>query len=113
MFSRRYSSYFASLEFFLSVCTYLAPLDLHYGARVADKRFVIQVWSVGLCVIDCIFFFFLLVTGMKMEAIPKLRMETEDRQSTEYEVHHQKLVKAHSGFISFRYTRICVSTLSS
>ncbi|XP_041835162.1 amyloid beta (A4) precursor protein a isoform X2 [Melanotaenia boesemani] len=32
------------------------------------------------------------VTGMKMEAIPKLRMETEDRQSTEYEVHHQKLV---------------------
>lgn len=32
------------------------------------------------------------VTGMKMEAIPALRMETEDRQSTEYEVHHQKLV---------------------
>ncbi|XP_029929609.1 amyloid beta (A4) precursor protein a isoform X2 [Myripristis murdjan] len=32
------------------------------------------------------------VTGMKMEAIPELRMETEDRQSTEYEVHHQKLV---------------------
>ncbi|KAG7467736.1 amyloid beta A4 protein isoform X2 [Solea senegalensis] len=32
------------------------------------------------------------VTGMKMEAIPKIRMETEDRQSTEYEVHHQKLV---------------------
>ncbi|KAM4537862.1 amyloid beta (A4) precursor protein a isoform 2-T2 [Fundulus diaphanus] len=31
-------------------------------------------------------------TGMKMDAIPKLRMETEDRQSTEYEVHHQKLV---------------------
>lgn len=29
---------------------------------------------------------------MKMEAIPELRMETEDRQSTEYEVHHQKLV---------------------
>uniref|UniRef100_A0A3P8RXX7 Amyloid-beta A4 protein n=1 Tax=Amphiprion percula TaxID=161767 RepID=A0A3P8RXX7_AMPPE len=26
------------------------------------------------------------------EAIPELRMETEDRQSTEYEVHHQKLV---------------------
>ncbi|GLD67407.1 amyloid beta A4 protein, partial [Lates japonicus] len=32
------------------------------------------------------------VTGMKMEAIPEMRMETEDRQSTEYEVHHQKLV---------------------
>uniref|UniRef100_A0A668A5X1 Amyloid-beta A4 protein n=1 Tax=Myripristis murdjan TaxID=586833 RepID=A0A668A5X1_9TELE len=32
------------------------------------------------------------LTGMKMEAIPELRMETEDRQSTEYEVHHQKLV---------------------
>ncbi|XP_029030763.1 amyloid beta (A4) precursor protein a isoform X2 [Betta splendens] len=32
------------------------------------------------------------VTGMKMEAYPELRMETEDRQSTEYEVHHQKLV---------------------
>ncbi|XP_067349168.1 amyloid beta (A4) precursor protein a isoform X2 [Channa argus] len=32
------------------------------------------------------------VTGMKMEAIPQLRMETEDRQGTEYEVHHQKLV---------------------
>ncbi|XP_030265153.1 amyloid beta (A4) precursor protein a isoform X2 [Sparus aurata] len=32
------------------------------------------------------------VTGMKMEAIPELRMETEDRQSAEYEVHHQKLV---------------------
>uniref|UniRef100_A0A1A8RE21 Amyloid-beta A4 protein n=1 Tax=Nothobranchius rachovii TaxID=451742 RepID=A0A1A8RE21_9TELE len=32
------------------------------------------------------------VPGMKMEAIPELRMETEDRQSTEYEVHHQKLV---------------------
>ncbi|KAM4602231.1 amyloid beta (A4) precursor protein a isoform 2-T2 [Polymixia lowei] len=32
------------------------------------------------------------VTGMKMEAIPELRMETEDRQGTEYEVHHQKLV---------------------
>ncbi|XP_036947588.1 amyloid beta (A4) precursor protein a isoform X2 [Acanthopagrus latus] len=32
------------------------------------------------------------VTGMKMETIPELRMETEDRQSTEYEVHHQKLV---------------------
>uniref|UniRef100_A0A8D2ZYI1 Amyloid-beta A4 protein n=1 Tax=Scophthalmus maximus TaxID=52904 RepID=A0A8D2ZYI1_SCOMX len=32
------------------------------------------------------------VTGMKMEAFPELRMETEDRQSTEYEVHHQKLV---------------------
>lgn len=28
-----------------------------------------------------------------MEAIPELRMETEDRQSTAYEVHHQKLVK--------------------
>ncbi|XP_053170616.1 amyloid beta (A4) precursor protein a isoform X2 [Scomber japonicus] len=32
------------------------------------------------------------VNGMKMEAIPELRMETEDRQSAEYEVHHQKLV---------------------
>uniref|UniRef100_A0A3Q4AW07 Amyloid-beta A4 protein n=1 Tax=Mola mola TaxID=94237 RepID=A0A3Q4AW07_MOLML len=32
------------------------------------------------------------LTGMKMEAIPELRMETEDRQGTEYEVHHQKLV---------------------
>ncbi|XP_057677979.1 amyloid beta (A4) precursor protein a isoform X2 [Corythoichthys intestinalis] len=32
------------------------------------------------------------VTGMKMEAIPELRMEKGDRQSTEYEVHHQKLV---------------------
>uniref|UniRef100_A0A7N6AYY9 Amyloid-beta A4 protein n=1 Tax=Anabas testudineus TaxID=64144 RepID=A0A7N6AYY9_ANATE len=30
------------------------------------------------------------VTGM--EAIPELRMDPEDRQSTEYEVHHQKLV---------------------
>lgn len=32
------------------------------------------------------------VTGIKMDAIPELRMESEDRQSTEYEVHHQKLV---------------------
>uniref|UniRef100_H3DAM0 Amyloid-beta A4 protein n=1 Tax=Tetraodon nigroviridis TaxID=99883 RepID=H3DAM0_TETNG len=32
------------------------------------------------------------VTGKSMEAVPELRMETEDRQSTEYEVHHQKLV---------------------
>ncbi|XP_069376757.1 amyloid beta (A4) precursor protein a isoform X2 [Paralichthys olivaceus] len=32
------------------------------------------------------------VTGMKMEVFPELRMDTEDRQSTEYEVHHQKLV---------------------
>nr|XP_046238292.1 amyloid beta (A4) precursor protein a isoform X2 [Scatophagus argus] len=32
------------------------------------------------------------VTGMKMEPIPAIRIETEDRQSTEYEVHHQKLV---------------------
>ncbi|XP_019733962.1 amyloid beta (A4) precursor protein a isoform X3 [Hippocampus comes] len=32
------------------------------------------------------------VTGIKMEAIPELRMEKGDRQSTEYEVHHQKLV---------------------
>lgn len=30
-----------------------------------------------------------------MEAIPDMRMETEDRQSTEYEVHHQKLVNTH------------------
>uniref|UniRef100_A0A3B5N124 Amyloid-beta A4 protein n=1 Tax=Xiphophorus couchianus TaxID=32473 RepID=A0A3B5N124_9TELE len=36
--------------------------------------------------------FFLLVTGVKMDAVPEMRMETEDRQSTEYEVHHQKLV---------------------
>uniref|UniRef100_A0A3B3X000 Amyloid-beta A4 protein n=1 Tax=Poecilia mexicana TaxID=48701 RepID=A0A3B3X000_9TELE len=34
----------------------------------------------------------LLVTGVKMDAVPEMRMETEDRQSTEYEVHHQKLV---------------------
>lgn len=27
-----------------------------------------------------------------MEPVPELRMETEDRQITEYEVHHQKLV---------------------
>uniref|UniRef100_A0A672JPJ2 Amyloid-beta A4 protein n=1 Tax=Salarias fasciatus TaxID=181472 RepID=A0A672JPJ2_SALFA len=32
------------------------------------------------------------LTGMKMDAVPELRMETEDRQSAEYEVHHQKLV---------------------
>ncbi|XP_007565345.1 amyloid beta (A4) precursor protein a isoform X1 [Poecilia formosa] len=32
------------------------------------------------------------VTGVKMDAVPEMRMETEDRQSTEYEVHHQKLV---------------------
>ncbi|XP_075871946.1 amyloid beta (A4) precursor protein a isoform X2 [Nelusetta ayraudi] len=32
------------------------------------------------------------VTGMKMEALPELRMETEERRGTEYEVHHQKLV---------------------
>ncbi|XP_074520711.1 amyloid beta (A4) precursor protein a isoform X2 [Halichoeres trimaculatus] len=32
------------------------------------------------------------VTGKKMDALPELRMETEERQSTEYEVHHQKLV---------------------
>ncbi|XP_056157441.1 amyloid beta (A4) precursor protein a isoform X2 [Lampris incognitus] len=31
-------------------------------------------------------------TEMKVEAAPELRMETEDRQSTEYAVHHQKLV---------------------
>ncbi|KAJ3584396.1 hypothetical protein NHX12_014891, partial [Muraenolepis orangiensis] len=31
------------------------------------------------------------MTGMKMEVIPELRMEKEDRQ-TEFEVHHQKLV---------------------
>lgn len=28
-----------------------------------------------------------------MVAVPELRMESGDRQSTEYEVHHQKLVK--------------------
>uniref|UniRef100_A0A8C8DWD1 Amyloid-beta A4 protein n=1 Tax=Oryzias sinensis TaxID=183150 RepID=A0A8C8DWD1_9TELE len=32
------------------------------------------------------------VTGMKMDAVPELRMETENRQSAEYAVHHQKLV---------------------
>ncbi|KAM4559592.1 amyloid beta (A4) precursor protein a isoform 3-T3 [Odontesthes bonariensis] len=32
------------------------------------------------------------VSGTKMESIPELRMEKEDRQSTEFEVHHQKLV---------------------
>ncbi|XP_038138419.1 amyloid beta (A4) precursor protein a isoform X2 [Cyprinodon tularosa] len=32
------------------------------------------------------------VPGMKMEAIPELRKETEDTQGTQYEVHHQKLV---------------------
>lgn len=31
-----------------------------------------------------------------MEAVPDVRMETEDRQSTEYEVHHQKLVNTHN-----------------
>nr|XP_019963332.1 PREDICTED: amyloid beta A4 protein-like isoform X2 [Paralichthys olivaceus] len=36
------------------------------------------------------------VTGMKMEVFPELRMDTEDRQSTEYEVHHQKLVNRHT-----------------
>ncbi|KAJ0009631.1 hypothetical protein NQD34_001333 [Periophthalmus magnuspinnatus] len=34
------------------------------------------------------------VNGIKMDAMPELRMDTEDRQSTEYEVHHQKLVRA-------------------
>uniref|UniRef100_A0A674MNX5 Amyloid-beta A4 protein n=1 Tax=Takifugu rubripes TaxID=31033 RepID=A0A674MNX5_TAKRU len=34
----------------------------------------------------------IILTGKSMEAIPDMRMETEDRQSTEYEVHHQKLV---------------------
>uniref|UniRef100_A0A3Q1AP87 Amyloid-beta A4 protein n=1 Tax=Amphiprion ocellaris TaxID=80972 RepID=A0A3Q1AP87_AMPOC len=37
---------------------------------------------------DCAF----LSLAKEGEAIPELRMETEDRQSTEYEVHHQKLV---------------------
>uniref|UniRef100_A0A8C7YZC5 Amyloid-beta A4 protein n=1 Tax=Oryzias sinensis TaxID=183150 RepID=A0A8C7YZC5_9TELE len=32
------------------------------------------------------------LTGMKMDAVPELRMETENRQSAEYAVHHQKLV---------------------
>uniref|UniRef100_A0A3B3BJV5 Amyloid-beta A4 protein n=1 Tax=Oryzias melastigma TaxID=30732 RepID=A0A3B3BJV5_ORYME len=32
------------------------------------------------------------VSGMKMDAVPELRMETDDRQSAEYAVHHQKLV---------------------
>ncbi|XP_061571433.1 amyloid beta (A4) precursor protein a isoform X2 [Cololabis saira] len=32
------------------------------------------------------------VTGKEMEALPELRMEPDDTQSTEYEVHHQKLV---------------------
>uniref|UniRef100_A0A3P9I323 Amyloid-beta A4 protein n=1 Tax=Oryzias latipes TaxID=8090 RepID=A0A3P9I323_ORYLA len=43
-------------------------------------------------VCDDVFFFSLLVTGMKMDAVPELRMETENRQSAEYAVHHQKLV---------------------
>ncbi|XP_054915529.1 amyloid beta (A4) precursor protein a isoform X1 [Poeciliopsis prolifica] len=29
---------------------------------------------------------------VEMDAVPEMRMETEDRQSAEYEVHHQKLV---------------------
>uniref|UniRef100_H2LJY4 Amyloid-beta A4 protein n=1 Tax=Oryzias latipes TaxID=8090 RepID=H2LJY4_ORYLA len=41
---------------------------------------------------DAFFYFFLLVTGMKMDAVPELRMETDNRQSAEYAVHHQKLV---------------------
>uniref|UniRef100_A0A3Q2G331 Amyloid-beta A4 protein n=1 Tax=Cyprinodon variegatus TaxID=28743 RepID=A0A3Q2G331_CYPVA len=41
-------------------------------------------------VIDSVFL--MLVPGMKMEAIPELRKETEDTQGTQYEVHHQKLV---------------------
>lgn len=54
-----------------------------------------------------------------MEAIPELRMETEDRQSTEYEVHHQKLVNTHDlpSHTSLRsdliFPRGCVSNLSS
>lgn len=28
-----------------------------------------------------------------MDAVPELRMETENRQSAEYAVHHQKLVR--------------------
>lgn len=54
-----------------------------------------------------------------MEAIPELRMETEDRQSTEYEVHHQKLVNIHHlpSHASLRsdliFPRGCVSNLSS
>uniref|UniRef100_A0A3Q3AF60 Amyloid-beta A4 protein n=1 Tax=Kryptolebias marmoratus TaxID=37003 RepID=A0A3Q3AF60_KRYMA len=61
--------------------TNLAPLDLHHGAQIcfAVKEILCSLSS-------------MLVTGMKMEAIPELRMETEERQSTEYEVHHQKLV---------------------
>lgn len=54
-----------------------------------------------------------------MEAVPELRMETEDRQSTEYEVHHQKLVNTHGlpSHTSLRsdliFPRGCVSNLSS
>lgn len=54
-----------------------------------------------------------------MEAIPELRMETEDRQSTEYEVHHQKLVNIHhlpshaSWCSDLIFPRGCVSNLSS
>lgn len=59
------------------------------------------------------------VTGKSMEAIPELRMETEDRQSTEYEVHHQKLVNTHhlswhtSLHSDLLFPRGCVSNLSS
>lgn len=54
-----------------------------------------------------------------MEAIPELRMETEDRQSTEYEVHHQKLVNTHdlpshtSLYSDLTFPRGLVSRLSS
>uniref|UniRef100_A0A7N6AJ93 Amyloid-beta A4 protein n=1 Tax=Anabas testudineus TaxID=64144 RepID=A0A7N6AJ93_ANATE len=46
--------------------------------------------QVSPSIIDSFFLLPLPVTGM--EAIPELRMDPEDRQSTEYEVHHQKLV---------------------
>lgn len=54
-----------------------------------------------------------------MEAFPELRMETEDRQSTEYEVHHQKLVNtpnlpSHTSLHSdLTFPRGLVSRLSS
>ncbi|XP_077569002.1 amyloid beta (A4) precursor protein a isoform X2 [Stigmatopora nigra] len=37
------------------------------------------------------------VTGLKMDALPEIRMEKVDRQSSEYEVHHQKLVRQPGG----------------
>ncbi|XP_071243479.1 amyloid beta (A4) precursor protein a isoform X6 [Salvelinus alpinus] len=36
------------------------------------------------------------VSGLKPEEIPELRMEAEERHSTGFEVHHQKLVSTHT-----------------